>query len=85
MYHSLPLQPQVPGDLPAFLNDTRARSDEPAVLSYRSEAFAEDLSPTHSMPLAPIPIGKRDGRGTLLLVVPLGALLAGALAVFGLA
>jgi hypothetical protein len=44
MYHPLLLQPEVLRDLPALLEDRHPRQPEPpAVLTYRSEAFAEDL------------------------------------------
>ena len=84
MYHSLLLQPEALRDLPAVHDDARARNEEPAVLSYRSEAFAEDLSSTHETPGASLIVEPGRGRTTLLLVLPLGALLAGALLVFGL-
>jgi hypothetical protein len=84
MYHPLLLQPEVLRDLPALVDDSRARADEPAVLSYRSEAFAEDLSSTHEAPPARRAAAPGPERATLLLAVPVGALLAGALLMFGL-
>jgi hypothetical protein len=85
MYHSLLLQPEALREMSALHDDARARTDEPAVLSYRSEAFAEDLSSTHETPCADRPAAPGRGRSALLFALPLGALLAGALLVFGLA
>ena len=83
MYHPLLLQPEVLSELPALLEDKRAQIDEPAVLSYRSEAFAEDLSSTHEVPCVGSTLPPGGGRMKRLVAMPLGALLAGARAVFG--
>ena len=89
MYHSPPLQPDLLRDLPALLDDRRPRAEEPAVLCYRSEAFAEDLASTDTSPaLQPFaaPRAWRARRSAWLFATPLCAALAGAAVVlFGLA
>jgi hypothetical protein len=89
MYHSPLLQPDVLRDLPALLDDLRPRADEPAVLCYRSEAFAEDLVSNVASPglhHAPAQRRRRGRRSALLFATPLCVALAGAAVVlFGLA
>lgn len=76
MYHPLLMQTEVLRDLPALLDDLRPRVVEPAVLSYRSEAFAEDLFGGDVAPVLPVP-PRRLSAG-LLSLAPLCMALAGA-------
>jgi hypothetical protein len=78
MYHPLLMQPEVLRELPALLEDLRPRVAEPAVLSYRSEAFAEDLAGDGG------PAPQRAPLGLLLTLAPAGLVLLGA-ALLGMA
>jgi len=81
MAYSLLLQPDLFRDRQALPDDRCTRDAEPAVLSYRSEAFAEDLDGEAS--LAPL---HRPVPAALLSVTPVFVALAGvAVSLFGLA
>ena len=73
MVHPLLLQPEVLGEFPALLDDRSPRFVESAFEpSYRSEAFAEDLSGS------PEPQGVGRSAAPLLSLAPLCVAVAGA-------
>lgn len=77
MYHPLLMQNEVLRDLPALLDDLRPRAVEPAVLTYRSEAFAEDLYGGYDA--APVAmVAPRSMVAGLLSLAPLCLALLGA-------
>ena len=80
MYHPVLLQTEVLRQLPALLDDLRPAVDEIGHLSYRSEAFAEDLPDHVAAAPAPAAPARRRPLAGVLFAAPLGLSLVGAMA-----
>ena len=77
MYYAVLLQPEVIQELPDLASDLRPQPSEPATLSYRSEAFPEDLA--ESTPVQePAPRRRMRTLSGLLMAAPVGLAVMGA-------
>jgi hypothetical protein len=76
VYHPILLQREVLQEMPALLDDLRSRTDDAGRFSYRSEAFAEDLTDDNDEGARPAPW---RSLATWLFAAPLSSALAGAL------